>query len=74
MPEDHYVRDIRERLAETKSHLAALESGRLRYAQQRPGEGWVDNTDARIASFKRDIAMYEAILTRESKRRTPDAD
>lgn len=66
MAEDRYILDIKERLAQTKSNLEALESGHLHHAEKRPGEGWVDTTDAMIAWFKRDIAMYEAILERQS--------
>jgi hypothetical protein len=64
MPEDHFVLDIRHRLAETKSHLEALESGHLRCGQQAPGGRWVDTTSERIAFLKRDIAMYETLLAK----------
>jgi hypothetical protein len=58
-PEDRFIPDIKDLLAQTKSNLAALESGDLLH--------WADNTDAASAWFKRNIVMYEAILDRFAK-------
>jgi hypothetical protein len=52
--EDHYVQMVRKKWGETKSNLEAVE-GRIR---------WGDDNDARIFFFKKEIAIYEAILAR----------
>ena len=59
MQEDRFIPDIKDLLTQTKSNLAAIESGGLR--------NWADNTDAASAWFKRNIVMYEAILDRFEK-------
>jgi hypothetical protein len=57
MSDDRFIEGIKSNLADTKSHLEALETGHF-------SDG---ATEARITSFKQSIAIYEAILAQAKK-------
>jgi hypothetical protein len=66
-----YARRIEEDLAECRKHLAPLESGTMRIGTREYGGQWEDTTPAMIATHKRTIATYEAIL-KDVRSRTQD--
>ena len=67
---DH-IRKIETELAELRTHVTLLESGKVKLGERRDNSPWVDITQRAIDRNKRVIETYEAILAALKKGQTP---
>jgi hypothetical protein len=63
---DDYIEHLKHEIANLKTVLEPLESGRLQTGSRRPGEAWTDTTEAWVEHLNKTIKMYQAVVDRRS--------
>ena len=56
-----FIRRLEQDLAECRSDLELLESGRMQNRERRDGGAWVDITQRELDWHKKTIGMYEGL-------------
>ncbi len=59
---DDFIRRLEQDLAECRSDLELLESGRMQNRERRNGGAWVDTTQRELDWHKKTIGMYEGLV------------
>src|SRR6516164_2257394 len=59
---DDFIRRLEQDLAECRSDLELLESGRMQNRERRDGGAWVDTTQRELDWHKKTIGMYEGLV------------
>ena len=59
---DDFIRRLEQDLAECRSDLELLESGRMQNRERRNGGAWVDTTQRELDWHKKPIGMYEGLV------------
>ena len=57
-----FIRRLEQDLAECRSDLELLESGRMQNRERRDGGAWVDTTQRELDWHKKTIGMYEGLI------------
>src|SRR5262249_11329948 len=57
-----FIRRLEQDLAECRSDLELLESGRMQNRERRDGGAWVDTTQRELDWHKKTIGMYEGLV------------
>jgi len=60
--EQDLIRRLEQDLAECRSDLELLESGRMQNRERRDGGAWVDTTQRELDWHKKTIGMYEGLV------------
>jgi hypothetical protein len=61
---DQFIEQVKEQITRYRSMLGPLESGKIRMGEARPGEPWIDRTQAQIEEIKRVITMLQSVVDR----------
>jgi hypothetical protein len=59
---DDFIRRLEQDLAECRSDVELLESGRVRHRERRDGGAWVDTNQRELGWHKKTIGMYEGLV------------
>src|SRR5215831_17009168 len=57
-----FIRRLEQDLAECRSDVELLESGRMQHRERRDGGAWVDTTQRELDWHKKTIGMYEGLV------------
>src|SRR5262249_52892646 len=57
-----FIRRLEQDLAECRSDLELIESGRMQNRERRDGGAWVDTTQRELDWHKKTIGMYEGLV------------
>ena len=59
---DDFIRRLEQEVAECRSDLKLLESGRMQNRERRDAGAWVDTTQRELDRHKKTIGMYEGLV------------
>jgi hypothetical protein len=60
--QDHQIEQLKHEIANIRTMLKSLESGRTHMGTRRHGEPWTDTTEAWVDRLKKTLKMHQTIL------------